>query len=99
MVLAARGSLDPKALGETRAVDLGNGRAVAAGASSTAGLFGRPFSEAGGRERRQRFAALREAYGDAWVDRIQGARNIVIFADLVVIDLVIGMLIRKLDPI
>ena len=99
MVLAARGSLDPKALGETRAVDLGNGHAVAAGASSTAGLFGRPLSEAGERERSQRFAAFREAYGDAWVDRIQGARNMVIFPNLVIIDLVMGVLIRKLDPI
>ncbi|WP_329410581.1 aromatic ring-hydroxylating dioxygenase subunit alpha [Nocardia vinacea] len=99
MVLAARGALDPKALGETRAVDLGNGHAVTAGASTTAGLFGRPLSDEGERQREQRLASFREAYGDAWVDRMQGARNLVIFPNLVIIDLVMGVIIRKIDPV
>ncbi len=44
MVLAARGALDPGALAESRAIDLGNGHAVIAGAPATEGLFGRPLS-------------------------------------------------------
>ncbi|HEY5855690.1 MAG TPA: RHO alpha subunit C-terminal catalytic domain-containing protein [Aldersonia sp.] len=99
MVLAARGKLDPSALGESRAIDLGNGHAVIAGAPTTEGLFGRPLSEAGAVEREARFALFRERYGDVWVDRMQGNRNLVIFPNLVVIDLVMGVLIRKIDPI
>jgi benzoate/toluate 1,2-dioxygenase alpha subunit len=51
MVLAARGKLDPSALGESRGIDLGNGHAVIAGGPATEGLFGRPLSEAGSAER------------------------------------------------
>lgn len=99
MVLAARGELDPNALGESRSIDLGNGHAVIAGAPTTEGLFGRPLSEAGAAERAERFAQFRERYGDGWVDRMQGNRNLVIFPNLIVIDLVMGVLIRKIDPI
>ncbi|WP_063001727.1 aromatic ring-hydroxylating oxygenase subunit alpha [Nocardia mikamii] len=99
MVLAARGELDPNALGESRGVDLGNGHAVMAGAPTTEGLFGRPLSDAGAAERAARFDRLRELYGDGWVDRMRGNRNMVIFPNLVVIDLVMGVLVRKIDPI
>ncbi|MDH6284161.1 aromatic ring-hydroxylating oxygenase subunit alpha [Prescottella agglutinans] len=99
MVLAARGELDPSALGESRAIDLGNGHAVIAGAPTTEGLFGRPLSEAGAAERAERFDKFRDRYGDGWVERMQGNRNLVIFPNLVVIDLVMGVLIRKIDPI
>ncbi len=99
MVLAARGSLDPSALGASRAVDLGNGHAVVAGAPATEGLFGRPLSESGVAERDRRFAEFRELYGDGWVDRMKGNRNLVIFPNLVVVDLVMGVVIRKIDPI
>ncbi|OXR41255.1 2-halobenzoate 1,2-dioxygenase large subunit [Nocardia cerradoensis] len=99
MVLAARGELDPNALGESRGVDLGNGHAVMAGRPTTEGLFGRPLSDAGAAERAARFDRLRELYGDGWVDRMRGNRNMVIFPNLVVIDLVMGVLVRKIDPI
>ncbi|PPJ25688.1 aromatic ring-hydroxylating oxygenase subunit alpha [Nocardia nova] len=99
MVLAARGELDPNALGESRGIDLGNGHAVIAGSPTTEGLFGRPLSEAGAAERAARFDRLRAVYGEGWVDRMQGNRNMVIFPNLVVIDLVMGVLIRKIDPI
>jgi p-cumate 2,3-dioxygenase subunit alpha len=33
------------------------------------------------------------------VDRLSGSRNLVIFPNLVVIDLVMGVIIRKIDPI
>jgi len=99
MVLAARGKLDPSALGESRGIDLGNGHAVIAGGPATEGLFGRPLSEAGSAEREARFARFRELYGDGWVDRMTGNRNLVIFPNLVVIDLVMGVVIRKIDPV
>lgn len=99
MVLAARGSLDPSALGDSRGIDLGNGHAVVAGAPATEGLFGRPLSEAGAAERDARFERFRELYGEGWVDRMKGNRNLVIFPNLVIIDLVMGVVVRKIDPI
>jgi benzoate/toluate 1,2-dioxygenase alpha subunit len=99
MVMAARGQLDPRALLDSRAIDLGNGHAVAAGAASTSSLFGRPLSEAGLAERTARFERMRRTYGDAWVDRIEGARNLVIFPNFVLIDLVMGVVIRRIEPV
>jgi p-cumate 2,3-dioxygenase alpha subunit len=99
MVMAARGKLDPSALADSRGIDLGNGHAVIAGAPATEGLFGRPLSEAGAAERAERFDGFRAKYGDGWVDRMQGNRNLVIFPNLVIIDLVMGVVVRKIDPI
>lgn len=99
MVLAARGSLDPSALSNSRGIDLGNGHAVVAGGPATEGLFGRPLSESGAAEREARFDHLRELHGDGWVDRMSGNRNLVIFPNLVIIDLVMGVVVRKIDPI
>ncbi|MCW2779053.1 MAG: p-cumate dioxygenase [Frankiales bacterium] len=99
MVLAARGSVDPSMLGASRSIDLGNGHAVIAGAPATEGLFGRPLSEEGAQEREQRHAALRERHGKGWVDRMQGNRNLVIFPNLVIVDLVMGVVVRKIDPV
>lgn len=99
MVLAARGKLDPNALGASRSVDLGNGHAVIAGGPTTEGLFGRPLSVAGAAEREERFERLRARHGHAWVDRMTGNRNMVIFPNLVIVDLVMGVVVRKIDPI
>lgn len=99
MVMAARGEIDPSALGRSVGIDLGNGHVVIAGEPTTGGLFGRPLSEAGEAERTQRFQRFREKYGDAWVDRMQGARNLVVFPNLVIIDLVMGVVVRKIDPV
>lgn len=99
MVIAARGKIDAGALGESRGIDLGNGHAVAAGGPTTGGLFGRPISDAATAEKDERFAQFRELYGGPWVDRMAGARNLVIFPNLVVIDLVMGVVIRKIDPV
>jgi p-cumate 2,3-dioxygenase alpha subunit len=99
MVMAARGSVDPSMLGDSRGIDLGNGHGVAAGAPTTEGLFGRPVSEEAQAEKKRRYEELRALYGQGWVDRMYGARNLVIFPNLVVIDLVMGVLIRKVDPI
>ena len=99
MVMAARGKLDPKALGDSRGIDLGNGHAVGAGAPATEGLFGRPLSEAGAAEREARFGRFAQVYGPGWVDRMKGNRNLVIFPNLVIVDLVMGVVVRKIDPI
>ena len=99
MVMAARGSIDPGALGSSRAVDLGNGHAVVAGGPTTEGLFGRPLSEDGAAERNERFERLRAKHGEGWVDRMSGNRNMVIFPNLVIVDLVMGVVVRKIDPI
>jgi p-cumate 2,3-dioxygenase alpha subunit len=99
MVLAARGKLEPGALAEAEGIDLGNGHAVIAGGPATEGLFGRPLSEDGRAEKRARFAKLREKHGDAWIDRMEGSRNLVIFPNLIIIDLVMGVVVRKIDPI
>ncbi|KOU59803.1 p-cumate dioxygenase [Streptomyces sp. MMG1533] len=99
MVAAARGGIDRSTIGNNVAVDLGNGHAVMAGRPIVGGLFGRPLSEAGEAERAARFERFRQTYGDAWVDRMSGTRNLVIFPNLCIIDLVMGVAIRKIDPI
>jgi p-cumate 2,3-dioxygenase subunit alpha len=99
MVLAARGEIDPQALSNSVGIDLGNGHAIAAGAPATGDLFGRPLSPNGERERLERFERFRHAYGDDWVARMTGARNLVVFPNLVIIDLVMGVIIRTIDPV
>jgi benzoate/toluate 1,2-dioxygenase alpha subunit len=99
MVVAARGEINAAAIGNSVGIDLGNGHAVIAGGPATGAIFGRPLSGQGETERAQRFQRFRESYGNAWVDRMSGSRNMVIFPNLVVIDLVMGTLVRKIDPI
>src|SRR5699024_4355305 len=78
---------------------LGNGHSVVAGGPKTGGLFGRPLSEEGKAEKAKRFEEFRKKYGDDWVDRMSGSRNLVIFPNLVIIDLVMGVVVRKIDPL
>jgi p-cumate 2,3-dioxygenase alpha subunit len=99
MVVAARGALDSAALAESRGIDLGNGHGVIAGGPHGAEIFGRPLSADATAEREARYATLRAKHGAAWVDRLTGARNLVIFPNLVVIDLVMGVIVRKIDPL
>ncbi|MDQ6522946.1 aromatic ring-hydroxylating dioxygenase subunit alpha [Nocardioides sp. LHD-245] len=99
MVVASGIELDAARLGDSIGVDLGNGHAASVGGPNTGGLFGRPLSEEALSEKSQRFDRFRTKYGEAWVDRMTGARNLVIFPNLVVIDLVMGVVIRKIDPI
>ena len=98
MVIAARGELKADGLGQSAVVDLGNGHAVIAGGASTEETFGRELSEAGKLEREERMTRLSEIHGEAYVKRMRGARNLVIFPNLVIIDLVMGVVIRKIDP-
>jgi benzoate/toluate 1,2-dioxygenase alpha subunit len=99
MVMAASGEIDASAILQSRGIDLGNGHAVNAGGPKTGTLLGRPLSAAGLRERAERHQRLQAAHGTGWVDRMRGTRNLVIFPNLVVIDLVMGVLVRKIDPI
>ena len=99
MVAAARGRLDPSVLEPSRGIALGNGHAVVVGSRESHTLMGRPLSADASAEREARFDRLRARYGDEWVERLNGTRNLVIFPNLVVIDLVMGVVIRKIDPI
>ena len=100
MVLAARGDkVDISLVGKERGIALGNGHAVVAAPPGAEELLGRPLSEAGKAERASRYAAIAAKHGDDWAQRVRGSRNLVIFPNLIVIDLVMGVLIRKIDPI
>jgi benzoate/toluate 1,2-dioxygenase alpha subunit len=99
MVTAARGPMNLGVTRESRGIDLGNGHSVIAGGPNGGDIFGRPLSDEAKAERTARFDGLRAKYGDAWVDRLSGSRNLVIFPNLIVIDLVMGVVIRKIDPI
>jgi p-cumate 2,3-dioxygenase alpha subunit len=99
MVAASGVEIDAAVMNDSIGSDLGNGHAASVGGPGTGGLFGRPLSEDAKAERQARYDSFRGMYGDAWVDRMTGARNLVIFPNLVVIDLVMGVVIRKIDPI
>jgi p-cumate 2,3-dioxygenase subunit alpha len=82
--------------------DLGNGHAAVGGTDGSGGRgsgLGRDLSEAALVKqigRRDRFAEL---YGDEWANRMFASRNVVIFPNLAVIDLVMGITIRTYYPI
>lgn len=100
MIVAARGSIDAAAsLKNSRSINLGNGHAVTVGASGSGDIFGRPLSDEALAEKESRLEALRARHGDGWAQRLNGIRNMVIFPNLVIIDLVMGVVIRKIDPV
>lgn len=100
MIVAARGPIDAGAsLKNSRSINLGNGHAVTVGASGSGDIFGRALSDEARAERDARYERLRARHGDGWVDRLNGIRNMVIFPNLVIIDLVMGVVIRKIDPV
>jgi benzoate/toluate 1,2-dioxygenase alpha subunit len=100
MIVAARGPIDAgKSLANSRSINLGNGHAVTVGSSGSGDIFGRALSDEARAEREARFERLREKYGAGWVERLNGIRNLVIFPNLVIIDLVMGVVIRKIDPL
>jgi p-cumate 2,3-dioxygenase subunit alpha len=82
--------------------DLGNGHAVIGGADATGGMntgLGRDISgEALSKQmsRRDRFAEL---YGADWANRMFSGRNLVIFPNLAVVDLIMGITLRTYYPI
>jgi benzoate/toluate 1,2-dioxygenase alpha subunit len=82
--------------------DLGNGHTVITGADGTGGRnsgLGRDLrGEALERQvaRRNRFAEL---YGADWANRMFSGRNLIVFPNLAVIDLIMGITIRTYYPI
>ena len=82
--------------------DLGNGHAVIGGADATGGRntgLGRDLSgDALEKQvaRRQKFA---EIYGPDWTNRMFSGRNLVIFPNLAMVDLIMGITLRTYYPI
>ena len=96
---AAPISTDPGQRAITGAVDLGNGHAAIATARDPFRL-GRPITgDEALRAAAEQRARLEAAYGPAWVERMYGIRNLVIYPNLVVIDLVGGIIIRTFHPV
>jgi p-cumate 2,3-dioxygenase subunit alpha len=83
----------------SRCIDLGNGHSAIGSGAGGGAIFGRPLSPGAESERSARFARLATMYGEDWINRLSGSRNMVIFPNLVVIDLVMGVVIRKIDPV
>ena len=83
--------------------DLGNGHAVIGGSDGSGGRnsgLGRDLpSDAALRKqvaRRDRFVEL---YGEDWTNRMFASRNIVIFPNLAIVDLIMGITIRTYYPV
>lgn len=80
------------------AVDLGNGHAAIATARDPFRL-GRPITGEDAERAAAEFRSrLEQAYNPAWVERMYGIRNLVLFPNLVIIDLVGGIIIRTFYP-
>ena len=94
----------PVPLALTRgALDLGGGHAVIAAADTSRGTqlggLGRPFPDEEARQLHlARRARLLELHGEAWTDRILGGRNLLIFPNLIIVDLVMGCTVRTFYP-
>ena len=88
--------------GATLGWDLGNGHAVIGGADGTGGRntgLGRDLSpEALKRQmaRREKFA---KKFGEEWTARMFASRNLVIFPNLAIVDLIMGITIRTYYPV
>ena len=88
--------------GATLGWDLGNGHAVIGGADGSGGRnsgLGRDLPAAALERqvaRRNRFAEL---YGEDWANRMFASRNLIIFPNLAVIDLIMGITLRTYYPL
>ena len=83
--------------------DLGNGHAVIGGSDGSGGRntgLGRDLpSDAVLQKQIARRNHFAELYGEAWTDRMFSSRNIVIFPNLAIVDLIMGITIRTYYPI
>jgi p-cumate 2,3-dioxygenase subunit alpha len=82
--------------------DLGNGHAVIGGADGTGGRnsgLGRDLSESAAVRQMARRNRFVELYGEDWVNRMFSGRNLVIFPNLAVIDLIMGITLRTYYPV
>jgi benzoate/toluate 1,2-dioxygenase alpha subunit len=84
------------------AYDLGNGHAFIGGADATGGRntgLGRDLSGPALDKQLARRATLVDAYGPDWVNRMFSGRNLVIFPNLAIVDLIMGITIRTYYPV
>lgn len=90
--MGARGST----LSVSGARELGYGHGTVFGVGS----LGRDLPEGGARAAdAERRAEYRRRYGDERAERMAGSRNVIIFPNLVLIDLVMGMTVRTFEPV
>ncbi len=82
--------------------DLGNGHAVVGAPDRSRGEnfpLGRDFSSDAARAAQaERYAHFAQQYGDEWAARMFGSRNVVIFPNLAIVDLGMGITIRTYYP-
>lgn len=82
--------------------DLGHGHAVIGGYDTSGGRalgLGRAFpTESAERKQLERRARLAARYGEDWINRMYAGRNLIIFPNLVIVDLVMGCTIRTFFP-
>jgi benzoate/toluate 1,2-dioxygenase alpha subunit len=101
----ARRTDAPVPLALTRnALDLGNGHAVIGGVDTSAGTelggLGRALPDEATRAAHlARRNHLVERYGEPWTDRILGGRNLLVFPNLIIVDLVMGCTVRTFYPL
>lgn len=88
--------------GPSGGFDLGNGHAVVGGPGEfgrTVGSLGRDWSsEEVWQEYLARQERFRDIYGDEWASRLYGGRNLLIFPNLLLVDAVMGVVVRTLWP-
>jgi p-cumate 2,3-dioxygenase alpha subunit len=80
------------------AVDLGNGHAAIATVRDPFRLGRAVVGEEAERAAADFRARLEAAYNPAWVERMYGIRNLVVYPSLVIIDLVGGIIVRSFHP-
>jgi p-cumate 2,3-dioxygenase subunit alpha len=89
-------------LREGAGVNLGNGHALVGSHSPQRRPFGvgRPFrTETAQRAWNERWDRIETRYGKEWAARIFGGGNLLIFPNLLIIDLLGGMVVRVLNPV
>lgn len=105
MIKASGADFGARAMGQLEggALDLGNGHAVVGGTDSSGGrsvgMLGREFPDDEARRLfKDRRDGLAAKYGEEWANRIFGGRNLLIFPNLLLIDLVMGCTVRTFYP-
>jgi p-cumate 2,3-dioxygenase alpha subunit len=85
-----------------RGFDLGNGHTVIAAVDGSAGTklgLGRGFPDDSTRDKHLvRRARAVELYGEDWANRMFASRNLLIFPNLIIVDLVMGCTVRTFYP-
>jgi len=89
--------------GPALAWDLGNGHAVIGGSDGSGGRntgLGRDLpTDAALKKQTARRDHFAELYGEAWTNRMFASRNLVIFPNLAIVDLIMGITIRTYYPL